>query len=159
MLEVTGWTQRELATRMGRPVQVINEIINAKKAITAETALQLEAALGLSAEFWMSLESNYRLRLARAASGEAERDVTHEVLRVWVEENRSDERDWLVNFLRRVSAISGGAVADVLLKVRDALARKETFDAYRQSLQTRSAVLESFIAFANWHEKPRRTSG
>ena len=30
-----------------------------------ETALDLEAALGASAEFWLNLESTYRLTLAR----------------------------------------------------------------------------------------------
>ena len=58
-------TQRELATRLGRPAQVISEIINAKKAITPETALGLETALGISAAFWINLEAEYELTLAR----------------------------------------------------------------------------------------------
>lgn len=159
MLEATGWTQSDLAARMGRPVQVVNQIIHGKKAITAETALQLEAVLGVSAEFWMNLESNYRLTLARSAAGAGERDLAYEVMRVWVEENKSDERDWLVNFLRRVSAMSESAVTDILLEARDTLAGKKTFDTYRRNLKTSPAVLESFIAFANWQEKPRRAFG
>lgn len=50
---------------MGRPAQVINEIIKAKKAITPDTALGLEKALGIAAEFWTNLEANYRMPLAR----------------------------------------------------------------------------------------------
>ena len=38
-------TQKELARRMGRPANAINEIINGKKAVTAETALQLEEVM------------------------------------------------------------------------------------------------------------------
>ncbi len=66
-LEARSMTQRHLAEEMGRPAQVINEIIKGKKAITPETALQLEDALGPSAEFWMGLQATYGLTLARAA--------------------------------------------------------------------------------------------
>ena len=58
-------TQKELAARLGRPAQAINEIIRAKKAITPETAIGLEKVLGIDAQFWTNLESNYRLTLAR----------------------------------------------------------------------------------------------
>jgi HTH-type transcriptional regulator / antitoxin HigA len=65
-IEYRGWTQGDLATIMGRPLQVVNEIINGKKAITARTAYELEAALGPSAETWMNLETSWQLyRAAR----------------------------------------------------------------------------------------------
>lgn len=64
-LEARGWTQKDLATIMGRPVQAVNEIIKGTKQITPETALALADAFGTSAEFWLNLESNYRLNLAR----------------------------------------------------------------------------------------------
>jgi len=50
---------------MGRPQQVINEIIRGKKALTPETALGLERVLGVSAGTWVRLEGDYRLKLAR----------------------------------------------------------------------------------------------
>ena len=46
-IEFRGWTQAELAEIMGRPVPVINELINGRKAITARTARELEAARAL----------------------------------------------------------------------------------------------------------------
>ena len=64
-------TQTEFARMTGRPVQTINEIINGKKAITAETALQFERALGIPARFWMNLESDYRLAVARRTENSA----------------------------------------------------------------------------------------
>jgi addiction module HigA family antidote len=64
-LEVRGMTQRELAKRTGRPVQVINEIVRGKKTITHETALELEKVLGIPAHVWINLESIYRMTLAR----------------------------------------------------------------------------------------------
>ena len=60
-LEVRNWTQADLAEILGRPVQAINEIISGKKAITPDTALALSEALGTSPEYWLNLESAYRL--------------------------------------------------------------------------------------------------
>jgi HTH-type transcriptional regulator / antitoxin HigA len=65
-LEARGWTQTELARVLGRPKQMINEIIHAKKRITPQTALELSAALEIPAEFWLNLETTYRLRLSQA---------------------------------------------------------------------------------------------
>lgn len=60
MLDERGMTQAELATRTGRPLKTINEIIKGKTAITPETALQLERVLGLSADFWSVREQRYQ---------------------------------------------------------------------------------------------------
>lgn len=60
-----GISQKELAKRMGRPANAINEIVNGKKAITAETALQLEAVMPeIPARFWLNLETDYQLTKA-----------------------------------------------------------------------------------------------
>jgi HTH-type transcriptional regulator/antitoxin HigA len=64
-LGARGWTQKELARKIGRPVQAVSEIANARKQITADTALSLADVFGTSPEFWMNLETNYRLDLAR----------------------------------------------------------------------------------------------
>ena len=64
-LEARGWTQRDLAAIIGRPEQIISEIISGSKQITPETALELSQAFGTSAELWSNLEANYRLELAR----------------------------------------------------------------------------------------------
>ncbi len=57
-----GLSQKELAKRMGRPLNAINEIINGKKAITVETALQLEEVMPeIPARFWLNLETDYQL--------------------------------------------------------------------------------------------------
>ncbi|QLE54905.1 HigA family addiction module antitoxin [Nostoc sp. TCL26-01] len=63
-LEARGWTQKDLAEIIGRPVQTINEIIRGTKQITPETAIELSQALGTTAEFWTNLEAKYRLHLA-----------------------------------------------------------------------------------------------
>jgi addiction module HigA family antidote len=63
-LEARGWTQKDLAEIIDRPVQTINEIIRGSKQITPETAIELSHALGTSPEFWTNLEAKYRLYLA-----------------------------------------------------------------------------------------------
>ncbi len=64
-LGARSMTQKELAAQCGRPIQVINEIIKGKKAITPETALDLERVLGVSAEFWLNQQTRYQLTMAR----------------------------------------------------------------------------------------------
>lgn len=65
VLEEYGMSQAELARRMGRPAQAVNEIIKGEKSITPDTALQLEKVLGLPAALWLGLESEYQLTKAR----------------------------------------------------------------------------------------------
>lgn len=69
-IDARGMSQAELADRMGRPKKTINEIIQAKTAITQDTALQLERVLGIPAKLWMNLEANYREFLARSEEQE-----------------------------------------------------------------------------------------
>ena len=64
-IEARGMTQKELATKLNRPAQTINEIIKGKKAITADTAIELEKALGIEAHFWNQLEADYSRTLTR----------------------------------------------------------------------------------------------
>lgn len=64
-------SQTDLARRMGRPAQVVNEIINGKKSLTLETALELERVLDTPAPVWVNLEGKYQLALARLLETEA----------------------------------------------------------------------------------------
>ena len=67
-IEARDMTQRELALAMGRPPQLISEIVRGRRGISAETALQLEAALGTAAHIWVGLDADYRLALAQRQS-------------------------------------------------------------------------------------------
>lgn len=66
-LAAAGLSQAQLAMRMGRPPQAINEIVKGRKSITPETAVELERVLGVPAHFWLNLETTFRLALARQA--------------------------------------------------------------------------------------------
>lgn len=74
-LEARGWKQQDLARIVGRPPQVINQIVQGKKQITPETAIELGQAFGTSAEFWTNLEAAYRLQLA------AQQEPSHAIAR------------------------------------------------------------------------------
>lgn len=80
MLAAKGMTQAELAERMKRPANKVNEILRGKRAITEETALELELVLGLPANFWLDLESNYQLT-QRRLSGEGKLQEEAETLK------------------------------------------------------------------------------
>jgi HTH-type transcriptional regulator/antitoxin HigA len=65
-LSARGWTHKRLAERLKRSPQAVSEIVNGRRSIDAEIALALADAFKTSPEFWMNLEVNYRLDLARS---------------------------------------------------------------------------------------------
>jgi addiction module HigA family antidote len=81
-IDELGFSQTELASRMGRPLKTINELIQGKTAILPDTAIQLDRVTGVPADFWLVREKNYRLELAEIL--EAERLI--------------EEKEWLKNF-------------------------------------------------------------
>lgn len=111
-MEAREWSQGDLAHILGRPIQVVNEILQGRKAITPETALGLATAFGTSPEFWLNLENAYRLHLARAnqASDEVLRraqlyglaPIKEMVKRSWIKETTNLQRleEELLGFYR-----------------------------------------------------------
>jgi HTH-type transcriptional regulator/antitoxin HigA len=74
LMEERDWKQRELAHRLGRPAQAVNEILAGKKEITEDTALELERVLQVPAQFWLAREAQFREYLARRRSSQAARE-------------------------------------------------------------------------------------
>src|SRR3954465_6407563 len=54
-----------LALALHVPVTRISQIVNERRGITADTALRLARYFGMSADFWMNLQRDYELTLAR----------------------------------------------------------------------------------------------
>ena len=50
---------------MGVPPRRINEIVLGKRAITADTAIGLEEVIGLPARYWMALQADFDIAMAR----------------------------------------------------------------------------------------------
>ena len=71
-----GITQNKLAVSIGVPPRRINEIVHGKRGITADTAIRLARYFGTSEEFWMSLQSNYELRLERRTLRDKVAEIT-----------------------------------------------------------------------------------
>ncbi len=64
-LNPVGITQVRLAEHIGVPVQRVNEIVRGKRGVTPETAWLLGQALGTTPQFWVNLQSNYELVMAK----------------------------------------------------------------------------------------------
>jgi addiction module HigA family antidote len=64
-LEPLGLTAYRVAKELGVPAPRINDIVLGKRAISADTACRLGVFFGLPAQFWLNLQNDYDLRLAR----------------------------------------------------------------------------------------------
>lgn len=65
VLDDRGWTQKELADRLGVTPKHVNEIVQGKAPISQKLAHDLELVLGVSATFWNNYEAAYRAYLTR----------------------------------------------------------------------------------------------
>ena len=92
-IEARGMTQSELARRMERPVQVINEVVRGHKAISNETALGLERVLDTPARVWLNLQSMYEIAIARRDEQEALESQAEWLKRLPVKE--MTKRHWI----------------------------------------------------------------
>ena len=63
--EERGWTQSELAKRLGYSEKHVSLLINGKVPITLDAAQRLERVLGSTSDFWLALEANYQKHKAR----------------------------------------------------------------------------------------------
>ncbi len=107
-LEHLGMSQTELARRMGRPIKTINEIIQAKTALTADTALELERVLGIPAHLWTNMEASYREHLARQRAAD-----TLEVDEGWLASlpvKQMEKRGWIP------AGLKGGPLMEQMLR-------------------------------------------
>lgn len=75
-MQPLGLSMNGLARKLDVPPNRIMAILRAQRAITADTALRLSRYFGTAAEFWMNLQQNYELALARREKlAEIERKV------------------------------------------------------------------------------------
>lgn len=75
-LKPMGLSQNRLALDIGVPPRRINEIVLAKRRITADTALRLARYFGTTPQFWLGLQTDYDLDTASdLLGGRLEREV------------------------------------------------------------------------------------
>ena len=62
-LDARGWTQEDLSQLTEISTKQLSKVINDKARITIDTAKLLSKAFVTSAEFWINLDTNYRLNI------------------------------------------------------------------------------------------------
>jgi len=62
-------TASALALKLRVPANRLSDIVRGNRAISPETALRLGRYFGTGAQFWMNLQANYDLALARQKLG------------------------------------------------------------------------------------------
>ncbi|MBI4799844.1 MAG: HigA family addiction module antidote protein [Desulfarculus sp.] len=75
-LKPLGLSQNALARELKIPPRRVNEIVLGKRGVSADTALRLARYLGTSAEFWLGLQADFELDVAR---DRAESEIIREV--------------------------------------------------------------------------------
>jgi len=71
-----GLSQNRLAIEIGVDARRINEIVLGTRAVSADTALRLGRYFGVSPQFWLGLQAEYDLDVARDTLGDRlEREV------------------------------------------------------------------------------------
>lgn len=69
LLEERGWSQAELADRLGYTKKHVSLLINGKAPVTEDTALRLERVFGGQAAFWLAREAQFCAQRARLEAG------------------------------------------------------------------------------------------
>jgi len=64
-LKPLGMSMNKLAAELHVPANRITQIVEGDRSITGETALRLARYFGTSAEFWLSMQKDYDLQVAR----------------------------------------------------------------------------------------------
>lgn len=66
-LQPMGITAHALAMALQVPAPRINDVVRERRAVTVDTALRLAKYFGTSAEFWLGLQTDFDMVMARAA--------------------------------------------------------------------------------------------
>lgn len=85
-IEALGLSQADLAARTGFTPKHISSLINGKSRIEMDAALRLEKVLGVPHHFWLNLERNYQVYLARIREDAS------------IQNRLSEYREWMRNF-------------------------------------------------------------
>lgn len=74
-LEDLGMTQTAFAQALGVSAMRISHLVREERPVTAEMALRLGQAFGQSPQYWLNLQADYDLKIAKAAFQDSLRQV------------------------------------------------------------------------------------
>lgn len=82
-------TQDDLAQRIGVSQKNVSDILNRKRYLTEVLALRIEKVMGISSKLLLSLDTNYRLQLAKDNNEVADHNASSLFLQrySWVNSN------------------------------------------------------------------------
>jgi antitoxin HigA-1 len=66
-MEPLGLSAYRLAKELHVPLPRINDVVRGKRSISADTAIRLGIYFGLPPQFWLNLQNDYDIRLAKNA--------------------------------------------------------------------------------------------
>lgn len=93
LMELRDWTQQDLADVLGVSPKHVNKLLNNEQPITLNMAKLLGEAFELSPQFWINLDTNYRLRLEE--ENKAEKDVdTRSKIYQFMPINEMSKKGW-----------------------------------------------------------------
>ena len=96
-MEYRNWTNEDLAQVMDLSQKTISELLNNKQRITIDTAYILGKVFGQSPQYWLNLDTNYRLRLKETNGESHESEIKSKIYeRMPVNEMR--KRGWIKDF-------------------------------------------------------------
>lgn len=75
MMETLNWTQEDLASVIGISPKHLNSIVQNKQQITFEIAKLLSKAFGHSPQFWINLDTDYRMKLSKQSKEESDVEI------------------------------------------------------------------------------------
>ena len=74
-LEDLGLTQAALAKLLGVSAMRISHLVREERPVTAEMALRLGQAFGQSPQYWLNLQADYDLKIAREQFKDSLREI------------------------------------------------------------------------------------
>ncbi len=81
-IEARGMKQKELASLMGMPASVLNDMVKGRRALTPEVAVLLQGVLEIDASYWLSLQNQYDIDQVNVNAKIIERKKNIEIWKV-----------------------------------------------------------------------------
>jgi HTH-type transcriptional regulator/antitoxin HigA len=105
-IKANGYTQASFAKHIGMEKSQLNEIIKGKRDVNVDFAILLETALGLEAIYWLNLQSQYNIDVARINKKTSERQQAMTII--------EESSDFIaIKYFRKQKVISGNPISDI----------------------------------------------
>lgn len=93
LMEIRDWTQQDLADVLGVSTKHVNKLLNDEQPITLNMAKLLGEAFELSPQFWINLDTNYRLRQEDETEEEKDVDIRSKIYQ-YMPINEMCRKEW-----------------------------------------------------------------